>query len=625
MHRTAFIYLALAVAVFAVFWQVQTHDFVNFDDQEYVTDNPHVRAGLTVEGIAWAFTTFYAGNWHPLTWLAHMLDCQLFGLNPAGHHLTNVVLHLANTLLLLLILHRMTGALWRSSLVAALFAIHPLHVESVAWVAERKDVLSTLFWFLTIWAYLGYVKRPSSGRYLLVLVAFACGLMAKPMVVTLPFVLLLLDYWPLARMHRRLPHDGENLQLHAAGGSGENSVAFLRLLREKAPLLALAAVSSVMTFIAQKSGGAIEILDVVPVESRLGNALVSYVKYIGKMLWPNHLAIFYPHPGDSLLWWQPVGAALLLTGITLLVVREAQRRPYLITGWLWYVGTLVPVIGLVQVGGQAMADRYTYVPLIGLFVAVAWSLGDLARTWRYSRFASVVAVGAVLSVLTICTWKQVRYWRNSFTLFEHALGVTTNNFVAENNLANALVSQNRLQEAIPHYARAIALKPTHAEAYGNMGVLLARQGRFPEASAYYVRALQLKPDSAEIHNNLGVALVELGRVEEATRHYLRAIKLKPDYAEAYNNLGNALAERERLGEAIPDFEKALILYPSYPEAHNNLGVALARLGRLEEAISHFKKALQLKPDFTQARDNLEIALGEAGAARGQSLKRPSAP
>jgi Flp pilus assembly protein TadD len=616
MHRTPLICLALVVAVFAVFWQVHTHDFVNFDDQEYVTDNPHVRAGLTVQGTAWAFTTFDAGNWHPLTWLSHMLDCQLFGLNPAGHHLASVVLHLANTLLLLLILHRMTGALWRSALVAALFAIHPLHVESVAWVAERKDVLSTLFWLLTIWAYLGYVKRPSPGRYLLVLFAFACGLMAKPMVVTLPFVLLLLDYWPLARMDRGLPHDGEDLQPHAARGSGEHPVTLLRLLWEKVPLLALSAVSSVVTFIAQRSGGAVEILDVVPVESRLGNALVSYVKYIGKMLWPNHLAIFYPHPGDSPPWWQTAGAALLLTCITLLVVREAQRRPHLITGWLWYVGTLVPVIGMVQVGGQAMADRYTYVPLIGLFVVVAWSLADLAKTWRYGRLASVVAVGATLSVLTICTWKQVRYWGNSLTLFEHALRVTTNNFVAENNLANALVSQNRLQEAIPHYARAIEIKPTHVEAYNNMGVLLASQGRFREASAYYLRALELKPDSAETHNNLGVALVQLGKVEEATLHYLKATKLKPDYAEAHNNLGNALAEQGRLREAVPYFEKALILNPSYPQAHNNLGVALARQGRLEEAILHFKKALQLKPDFAQASDNLALALDEAGAARG---------
>jgi Flp pilus assembly protein TadD len=616
MHRTPLICLALVVAVFAVFWQVHTHDFVNFDDQEYVTDNPHVRAGLTVQGTAWAFTTFDAGNWHPLTWLSHMLDCQLFGLNPAGHHLASVVLHLANTLLLLLILHRMTGALWRSALVAALFAIHPLHVESVAWVAERKDVLSTLFWLLTIWAYLGYVKRPSPGRYLLVLFAFACGLMAKPMVVTLPFVLLLLDYWPLARMDRGLPHGGENLQPHAAGGSGERPVTLLRLLWEKVPLLALSAVSSVVTFIAQRSGGAVEILDVVPVESRLGNALVSYVKYIGKMLWPNHLAIFYPHPGDSPPWWQTAEAALLLTCITLLVVREARRRPHLITGWLWYVGTLVPVIGMVQVGGQAMADRYTYVPLIGLFVVVAWSLADLAKTWRYGRLASVVAVGATLSVLTICTWKQVRYWGNSLTLFEHALRVTTNNFVAENNLANALVSQNRLQEAIPHYARAIEIKPTHVEAYNNMGVLLASQGRFREASAYYLRALELKPDSAETHNNLGVALVQLGKVEEATLHYLKATKLKPDYAEAHNNLGNALAEQGRLREAVPYFEKALILNPSYPQAHNNLGVALARQGRLEEAILHFKKALQLKPDFAQASDNLALALDEAGAARG---------
>jgi tetratricopeptide (TPR) repeat protein len=612
MHRAVFICLALIVAVLAVFWQVHGHDFVDFDDLVYVVDNPHVRAGLTLKGIAWAFTAFHAANWHPLTWLSHMLDCQLFGLNPAGHHLTSVLLHLANTLLLVLVLYRMTGAIWRSSLVAALFAIHPLHVESVAWVAERKDVLSTLFWLLTMLAYLGYVKRPSPGRYLLALFVFACGLMAKPMLVTLPFVLLLLDYWPLARIHRGQPDDGENSQPHALKGFGPHPVPLLRLFWEKVPFLALSAVSSVVTVIAQKSGAAIGSLDTLPLKIRLANAVVSYVIYMRKMIWPHDLAAFYPHPGDSLTWWQIAGAGLLLICITLLVVRGARRHPYVGTGWFWYLGTLLPVIGLIQVGAQAMADRYTYVSVIGLCVVVAWSLGDLARTWRYGRIASGVVAGTALFVLTICTWKQVPHWRNTVTLFDHALAVTANNYVAHNNLANALVSQNKLQDAIAHYARAIEIRPAYADAYSNMGVLLARQGKMAEASAYYARALHLKPNLAEAHHNLASALVSQGRLQDAMAHYARAIEIKPTYAMAYNNMATVLVRLGEVEKAINVLNCALRIAPSLVVTHCNLGDILFRQGDLNSAIEHYQEAIGVDPASFKAHEQLGMILGRQG-------------
>ena len=472
--------LALTLSTLVVYWQVQGHAFVTLDDYQYVVENPHVRHGLTPQGIVWAFTTGYASNWHPLTWLSHMLDCTLYGLNPKGHHLNSLLLHLANTLLLFWVLRRMTAALWRSAFVAALFALHPLHVESVAWVAERKDLLSTLFWMMTVGAYARYVERPGLGRYLLTLLLFAFGLMAKPMLVTLPFVLLLLDYWPLGRRH----------------------LAPLRLIREKLPFFALTTISSIITFSVQKSWGAV--ISTLPLKDRIANALVSYVTYIGKTMWPVNLACFYPHPLDTLPRWQVGGSLLLLVGISIFVIRAGRRCPYLPVGWFWYLGTLVPVIGLVQVGAQAMADRYTYIPLIGLFLITAWTAAEVGS--KRSRLRMSLWVGMLLPFLAVGSWLQAQSWRTSVTLFEHALAVTRNNQIAHNNLGNILARQGRFKEASYHLSAAVRLNPNHATSQNNLGSLFMQQGRLQEAIAHLSKAVQIDPEMQEARFNLRIAL-----------------------------------------------------------------------------------------------------------------------
>ena len=611
MRREYLICLILVFTAVTVFWQVRNHEFINLDDTEYVTENRHVQNGLTLNSMIWAFTTTRVANWHPLTWLSHMLDCQLYGLNPKGHHLTNVFLHLLNTLLLFFILQRMTGALWRSGLVAAFFALHPLHVESVAWVAERKDVLSTLFWLLTMWGYIWYVERPRLTRYLLTLLAFTLGLMTKPMLVTMPCVLLLLDYWPLKRF--QLSQPGGDTPA-TTGIFKEQGVPFLRLLLEKTPFFALAAASSIVTFLAQRSGGAVSALDVYPVKIRIANALVSYVSYIGQMVWPRGLAVFYPHPGTHLPGWHAVGAGLLLACISIAVIRAARRHPYLAVGWLWYLGTLVPVIGLVQVGAQAMADRYTYVPLIGLFVIIAWSIPDLLAGNHYRKIVLSMAVGTVLLALTVSSWLQVQHWKNNLTLFKHALKVTAKNYVAHDSLGNALAQQGKVEEAIDHYYEALKIKPNLVNLHNNLGVALLEQRKVKEAMSHYDIALRLNADYAETYNNFGVAWFTVGEFDKAIAHYHEALRLDPAYGKAHNNMGNALVEHGRFEEAILHYSKALETKVHYPEAHNNLGVALAQQGKLNEAIVQFKEALLLKPDYTQARANLDLALAMVGKA-----------
>ena len=621
MRRECLIYLLLVLTTVTVFWQVRNHEFINLDDSKYVTENRHVQNGLTLDSMIWAFTTTQVANWHPLTWLSHMLDCQLYGLNPKGHHLTNVFLHLLNTLLLFFILQRMTGALWRSGLVAAFFALHPLHVESVAWVAERKDVLSTLFWLLTMWGYIWYVERPRLTRYLLTLLAFTLGLMTKPMLVTMPCVLLLLDYWPLKRF--QLSQPGGDTPA-TTGIFKEQGVPFLRLLLEKTPFFALAAASSIVTFLAQRSGGAVSALDVYPVKIRIANALVSYVSYIGQMVWPRGLAVFYPHPGTHLPGWHAVGAGLLLACISIAVIRAARRHPYLAVGWLWYLGTLVPVIGLVQVGAQAMADRYTYVPLIGLFVIIAWSIPDLLAGNHYRKIVLSMAVGTVLLALTVSSWLQVQHWKNNLTLFKHALKVTAKNYVAHDSLGNALAQQGKVEEAIDHYYEALKIKPNLVNLHNNLGVALLEQRKVKEAMSHYDIALRLNADYAETYNNFGVAWFTVGEFDKAIAHYHEALRLDPAYGKAHNNMGNALVEHGRFEEAILHYSKALETKVHYPEAHNNLGVALAQQGKLNEAIVQFKEALRLKPDYTQARANLDLALALLGEGT-EAPKSISAP
>jgi tetratricopeptide (TPR) repeat protein len=585
MRRRFYIGLFLIVATLAVYWQVQKHDFTYFfDDNEYVTNNVHVQAGLTRESIVWAFTTTDEANWHPLTWLSHMLDYQLYGLDPSGHHLTNVLLHLANTLLLFLVLRGMTGALWRSGLVAALFALHPLHVESVAWVAERKDVLSTFFWMLT----------PGIKRYLLTFLTFALGLMAKPMLVTLPCVMLLLDYWPLDRCQIGQEPGETNAFIQAAMSPKEQGSCSLRLLWEKTPFFAVAAVSSVVTYLVQQSGGAFHFGRGLPLKIRIANGLVSYVHYIGKTFWPGNLGVFYPHPGSGLPMWQA----------TILAVR---RYPYLIVGWLWYLGSLVPVIGLVQVGEQALADRYTYVPLIGLFIIIAWGLHDLLAG-RFNKKIILTGEVALLSVLMVLTWRQVQHWKNSTALFEHTIQITANNHVAHEILGIVLEDQGKTEEALVQYTKALETQPQCAAANYRAGAVWASLGNSEEAIAHYSEAVKYDPNYVNAHNSLGKALVEQGRLSEAILHFSKALEIRPDYADAQNNMGSLLVEQGKLDEAVSHFAEALRINPDHIIAHNNIGDALARMGRFDEAMTHYYQALRIKPDYADAQNNLGVLL-----------------
>jgi Flp pilus assembly protein TadD len=610
------VYLVLIFVTLVVFHQLPSHDFINLDDDILVYENPHVHGGLNKKGIAWAFTTFEAYNYHPLTWLSHMLDCQLFGLRPGMHHLTNLLFHLMNTALLLLVLRRMTGTLWRSGFVAALFALHPLHVESVAWVAERKDLLSAFFWLLSMWAYARYTERPGLKRYLPVLLFFSLGLLAKPMVVTLPFVLLLLDFWPLGRMQfHQVDNDSRPL---------EPKVPIFRLVLEKIPLFALAAISIVVTFAAQQEGGALKSLESFPLTTRIANALISYVSYIAKMIWPHNLAVYYPYSG-SVPMWQAAGAGLTLICLTFLLLWTARKRPYLAVGWLWYLGTLVPVIGLVQVGSQAMADRYTYLPLVGLFIALAWGVPSLFAGWHHRQSILATLATILLLSFTVCTWLQLRHWQNSITLFQHTLQVTTNNHFAHNNLGVALAHDGRLNEAISHYSEALRLKSDASEVHNNLANALAAQGSVDEAIEHYFEALRLEPDYDKAHNNLGNVLASKGKVEEAINHYSEAIKINPDYAGAHYNLANVLAAQGSVDEAIQHYLEALRILPDWAGAHNNLGVSLEKSGKLKEAIDHYHEALRISPDYAKARNNLERAMrlmGKSAGKRSNSVVKP---
>jgi Tfp pilus assembly protein PilF len=599
--------LFLVVATLATYGDLRNHQFV-FDDHLYVADNPPVKAGLTLTGLVWAFTTKHAGFWIPLTWLSLMMDSQLFGLHAGGYLLTNLLFHIANSLLLFLWLLYLTRTLGRSFLVAALFALHPLHVESVAWVTERKDVLSTFFWLLTMWAYVWYAERPRLGRYLLTVVCFCLGLMAKPMLVTLPFVLLLLDYWPLGRWQRKSSISAKKSQ----GPKPEPVFPLGRLILEKAPLFVLAVIFSMVTFYAQKQEGAMFPLKALPIAERLANALVAYVSYLGKMVWPANLAVFYPLPEHHLPLWQPLVAGLALAGLSFWALRQAQRHPYLLVGWFWYLCTLLPVIGLVQVGEQAMADRFTYVPSIGVFIAVVWGMADLASRWRASRFLLPAGAAVVLSAFMICTWVQVSYWRDSISLYEHTLKVTKGNSFIHNGLGVALVAQGKLDQAITHYNEALRLKPDYDEAHNNLGIALARQNKLDQAITHYEEALRLQPDYAEAHNNLGLALEAQGNLDQAVVQYTEALRLNPDDAKSHNNLGIALAKLGKLDQALAQFDEALRLNPDDAETHNNLGIALTKLGKLDQALAQFDEALRLNPDYEAARINLGLALAKLG-------------
>lgn len=600
--------VALAVLILCIYWQVGSHAFIGLDDEEYVSGNSQVLRGLTLDGVSWAFTTFHAANWHPLTWLSHMLDVELFGPSAGWHLRMNVLYHLLNTELFFFVLWGMTGGLWQSAVVAALFGVHPLHVESVVWVAERKDVLSTLFWILTIAAYLRYVKRPGGGRYFLMAITFAFGLMCKPMLVTLPFTLLLLDYWPLARV-------AGLSSIPARSGPPQRcpAVPVRRLLLEKVPLFALLSASCVVTYVAQSTGGALIPSDTLLPAVRVTNAVFSYAVYVAKTVWPSRLAVFYPHAGIATPLWITGASIIFLSVVTYLVVRHGHRRPYLPVGWFFFLGTLVPVIGLVQVGAQAMADRYSYVPSVGLFIMVAWGGCDILRrigvgeTWQ-----NIIALGIVVA-LSAAAWIQVGHWRDDETLFSHAIKVTKDNWLAHNNLGQFLLKRGLIGEASGHFREALRIRPHYPDGHYNLGMALSKQGHFDEAIAQFKEALKDRPEYAEAHNNLGVIMERQGMESEAIFHYRESLNLGPN-AESYHNMGRNLLNHGRIEEALLCFREAIGLKPEYAEAHNNMGVALGRQGRVKDAFAHFNEALRLRPDYGGAHLNLGLLLSKQGEA-----------
>jgi len=588
----------LAAIVWLVFGQTVHFAFVNYDDNFYVYENPAVMGGLSLDGVKWAFTHTVAFNWHPLTMLSHMLDWQLYGSNAGGHHLTNVLLHTATVILLFFALRQMTGNLWRSALVAAVFAIHPLRAESVAWVAERKDVLSGLFFMLTLWAYARYARRPFSiGRYLCVVVLFALGLFSKPMLVTLPFVLLLLDYWPLERFQWTTFRD---------------TLRTLRpLVWEKIPLFLIATVLGVVTLVAQNNSRTA--LEAMPAAIRFSNVLVSYGIYVWEMVWPRHLAAFYPFLSVTPVWPIVGGGALLLVA-TLLAIWAARRRAYFLVGWFWYVVMLAPVSGIVQVGLQSHADRYTYLPQIGLYLLLTWGLAELSASWRYRRVVLAGVSATILVVLIFCARAQVSYWRNSEALWTHTLACTADNPVVRNNLGNSLLQAGRRDEAIAQFQQALKINPRNAEANNNLGYVFYKMGRYQEAMVQFQQALQLDPRFAEAHFNLGTVLLQQGQWDEATAHFQQALQINPNYEIARNNLGFVFLQTGRYQEAMVQFQQALQINPYDAGARFNLGFVLLRLGRADEAVVHYQRALQLNPGSVNILTGLAWVLATASPA-----------
>ena len=600
--------IALAVVTLAIYAQVIGHRFISLDDPTYIRENPMVNRGVTAAGLAWAFTTFYAANWHPLTWISHMIDCQLFGTNAGAHLLVNALIHIANTLLLFCFLLRTTRERWPSAFVAALFALHPLHVESVAWASERKDTLSTFFGLLSLIAYVRYAEAPSSRRYASVAITLALGLLVKPMLVTWPFVMLLLDYWPLERLAeprvRKRPRGA--FEREAATGIAS-------LVWEKVPLLVLCAGSAIITFIAQSHAGAVRTLSHAPITVRLPNAVMSYAKYLLLAFWPNDLAIYYPFAGTPA--WQVIGAALLLIGITAFCFVQRRTRPYLIIGWLWFLGTLLPVIGIVQVGGQAMADRYFYIPSIGFFIAVVFGLADVAKSWRVAPSIGAAVAGAVLLVFATLTNAQIRLWHDSFSLFEHTLAVTPPNLHIEYNLAMALGQTGRYDEAAAHFEKALEIDPAFYDALVGIGVTRSNQRRLPEAVQYLETAIRSRPEAPQAHVQLGQVLWKQNRDEAALEEMRRASDLAPKDAEIRADFALALELVGKLPEAIEQFHEALRLNAESAETHNNLGLALLASGKAQESIAEFDAALRLKPELKGAAENRARAQAQLGAER----------
>jgi tetratricopeptide (TPR) repeat protein len=568
----------LAATTFSVYFQVRNFDFINFDDNVYIYENQNIQQSITSHTFKWLFNIGYASNWHPLTWISHLIDWQLFGGNAGRHHLVSVLFHIANTILLFCFFKKTTSLIWSAFFIAVFFAIHPLHIESVAWVAERKDVLSTFFWLLTMLAYVNYANKQKLKWYFITLILFILGLMSKPMLVTLPFVLLLLDYWPLERKFSKT------------------------LLLEKIPMLLISGVSCVMTYIAQQKSGAVYALKELGVKERLFNAAASYAKYIGKMFWPKDLTVFYPYSVDS--EYKIIGAAVFLVVVTLFVVLRAGKNKYLFTGWFWYLGTLVPVIGLVQVGGQAMADRYTYFTLTGLFIMVVFGGAELAKKLKLSEKIIASAAALIVTVLAISTFFQLQYWQNSFTLFERALAINQDNALARLHIAKAYCDIGQNERGIEEYRKYLQMEPADAAVNRDFAMVLSRSGKYDEAAEEFKKYLEMRPDDVNALNDLGVALSRTGRNEEAERYFVKALDLKPDFVAAHTNYGYCLFFAGRYTQVVEQLQQVLIYDSNSSAVHHYLADAMAKTGNISQAVEHFKKAVELNPNRIDSMNEL---------------------
>jgi Tfp pilus assembly protein PilF len=589
------IIVLLLTAILAIYWQTGAHSFIFYDDEEYVLKNARLRLGFSLENIHWFLTSAYAANWHPLTWFSHILDVKLFGLNAMGHHLTSVALHGINAVLLFLFLHRFTGSMWRSATVAALFAIHPLNVESVAWVAERKNVLSTMFWMLTMYLYACYTERKSKALYLLACSVFTLGLMSKQMLVSIPLILLILDYWPLRRF------------ADAAGSksSGYFGTPAFRLLLEKVPFLLLAVAASTIALFSQQN--AMSSLANTTIAARLANASVSYAAYLRNIFWPNDLAVFYPFPAAIQLW-PTIMATTLLLGITVAAIKFRTRHPALLAGWLWYLITLIPVIGIVKIGLHGMADRYAYVPSTGIFIMVTWLLADCSNAVPFRKLLLGGVTGICMILLSMTAWRQVSYWQDTTTLFAHTLAVTKNNYVALCAIGRALEAEGKHDDALHALDEALAAAPWYEYPMTHQGLIYMNQGMFDAAEDKFSGALRRNSNSVASHINLGIILAMRNRLDEAIMHFRSAVYLEPHSAAANYNMAFTLYKLGKVDEAISYYDKSLATDPTDNECHNNLGIALASQRRYADSILHFRKALQLKPDFGDAARNLDVVL-----------------
>jgi len=591
--------IILFIMTFAVYLQVVNHDFINFDDDIYVTDNFRVIKGISLSNILWAFNLTERPDtpyWHPLSWLSHMLDCQLFGLNAGMHHMTSLLLHAVNSLLLFYILSSATGDLLRSAFVAALFALHPVNVDSVAWIAERKNVLSTFFWMLTMLSYVFYTRRPDIIRYFVSILFFVLGLLSKPMLVTLPFVLLLFDYWPLERFELKR--------------SGLHKILYLVL--EKLPFFIISAYSVYISTVSLKLTRNIISTDYVPMRLRLENAIVSYATYIGKMVWPSELSVYYPFPA-SIAIWKIFASLILLISVTIFVMFKMRRFRYVGTGWFWFVGTLVPVSGVVQCGlWPEMADRWAYIPYIGLFVIISWGGYELLNKYRLNNILAAATSITILFALSTATYIQLKYWQDSKSLYKHALEVAPVNPVILNNMGNALAKECKFIDAVGYYKEALLLKPDYANAHSNLATAFYKLGRIDDSIRYYSEALRYMPNFYKVHNNFGSVLFELGKDKDAMFHFLEALRINPDYSGAHYNLGLLLFRQGRIEQAVSHYARAVSLNPYYAEAHNNLGLAYNKLGRTGYAVKHYNEALRLDPNMAEAHMNLGVTLFYAG-------------